>query len=57
MNVVMVDASKFVEVQGTGEHATFDRAELDALLSLASAGIASLHEAQDRALRSASVGA
>lgn len=50
MNVVMADASSFVEVQGTGEHGTFDRAELDALLDLASAGIRQLHEAQSQAL-------
>ncbi len=50
MNVVMVDAARFVEVQGTGEHATFDRAELDALLELASAGIAGLDASQVRAL-------
>lgn len=50
MNVVMVDTGKFVEVQGTGEHTTFDRGELDALLALASAGIAELDAAQGRAL-------
>ena len=50
MNVVMADASSFVEVQGTGEHGTFDRRELDALLDLAAAGIRELHEAQARAL-------
>ena len=50
MNVVMVDTGKFVEVQGTGEHATFDRGELDALLALASTGIAALDAAQVRAL-------
>ena len=50
MNVVMVDAGKFVEVQGTGEHATFDRRELDALLALASTGIVALDAAQVRAL-------
>ena len=57
MNVVMVDASRFVEVQGTGEHATFDRAELDALLSLASTGIAALHRAQQTALATPRTGA
>lgn len=51
MNVVMVDASRFVEVQGTGENTTFDREQLDALLALASAGIAQLATAQDAALR------
>ena len=50
MNVVMADAASFVEVQGTGEHGTFDRRELDALLDLASAGIAELHREQARAL-------
>jgi ribonuclease PH len=42
MNVVMTDAGGFVEVQGTGEHGTFDRRELDALLGLAEAGIREL---------------
>ncbi|HEY6219355.1 MAG TPA: ribonuclease PH [Gemmatimonadaceae bacterium] len=50
MNVVMSSEGRFVEVQGTGEHGTFDRAELDALLELAVAGIRSLDEAQRRAL-------
>ena len=50
MNVVMADAESFVEVQGTGEHGTFDRRELDALLDLASAGIAELNREQARAL-------
>ena len=53
MNVVMVDTGKFVEVQGTGEHATFDRGELDALLALATAGIGALDAAQVRAMTSA----
>jgi ribonuclease PH len=42
MNVVTTDAGGFVEVQGTGEHGTFDRAELDALLALAESGIRTL---------------
>ncbi len=50
MNVVMVDSGKFVEVQGTGENATFDRAELEALLALATAGITELDAAQLRTL-------
>ena len=54
MNVVMVDAGKFVEVQGTGEHATFDRTELDSLLALASAGITALDAAQHSALTATS---
>ena len=46
MNVVMTNASGFVEVQGTGEHGTFDRAELDALLDLAASGIQVLNARQ-----------
>jgi len=51
MNVVMTGAGRFVEVQGTGETATFDRRELDRLLALASQGIKRLIEAQQQALR------
>jgi ribonuclease PH len=49
-NVVMVDPDQYVEVQGTGEHGTFARAELDRLLGLAEAGIRQLFEAQRRTL-------
>jgi ribonuclease PH len=51
MNVVMSSEGRFVEVQGTGEHGTFDRAELDALLSLAVKGLQELDVAQQAALR------
>jgi ribonuclease PH len=50
MNVVMSSEGRFVEVQGTGEHGTFDRAELDALVSLAVSGLGDLDAAQRRAL-------
>ncbi len=50
MNVVMASNGQFVEVQGTGEHGTFDRAQLDALLALATASIVELDEHQRRAL-------
>ena len=50
MNVVMSSEGRFVEVQGTGEHGTFDRAQLDELLNLATAGIATLDAAQRKAL-------
>ena len=50
MNVVMSSAGQFVEVQGTGEHGTFDREQLNALLDLAVAGIAQLDRAQQAAL-------
>ena len=50
MNVVMASNGAFVEVQGTGEHGTFDRAQLDALLALATASIVELDAHQRRAL-------
>ena len=53
MNVVMSSEGRFVEVQGTGEHGTFDRAQLDKLIDLAIAGIRSLDAAQTTALEKA----
>lgn len=50
MNVVMSSEGRFVEVQGTGEHGTFDRAELDRLLDLAVAGLSELDARQRSAL-------
>jgi ribonuclease PH len=46
MNVVGTEDGKLIEVQGTAEHATFDRAQLDAMLDLATAGIHQLCAAQ-----------
>jgi ribonuclease PH len=46
MNVVMSSAGGFVEVQGTGEHGTFDRGELDRLLDFAVKGLRELDAAQ-----------
>ncbi len=46
MNVVMTGTGEFVEVQGTAERAPFTRSELDQLLDLASAGIATIHGMQ-----------
>ena len=50
MNVVMTGAGKLVEVQGTAEQGTFERAELDALMDLATTGVAALTAEQERAL-------
>ncbi len=50
MNVVMTGSGKFVEVQGTGEEATFDRADLDRLLNLASRSIKKLLKIQKEVL-------
>ena len=50
MNVVMSSEGGFVEVQGTGEHGTFDRGQLDRLLDLATSGIGELLRRQTDAL-------
>src|SRR5690242_16707586 len=50
MNVVMSSEGRYVEVQGTGEHGTFDRRELDRLLELAESGLRELEARQRAAL-------
>jgi ribonuclease PH len=50
MNVVATDTGTFVEVQGTGEGATFPRSTLDKLLDAALAGCDTLFTAQREAL-------
>ena len=42
MNVVMTSEDRYIEVQGTGEHGSFDRAQLDVLLDHAAAGLRQL---------------
>jgi ribonuclease PH len=49
-NFVMTGSGKFVEIQGTAEGAPFDRAELDALMTLAQQGIGELSIMQKAAL-------
>ncbi|MBS7338409.1 MAG: ribonuclease PH, partial [Thermoguttaceae bacterium] len=50
MNVVATRGGRFVEIQGTGEEATFDDDELAALLSLAKKGTRELAALQREAL-------
>jgi ribonuclease PH len=50
MNVVMTGSGQFIEVQGTGEEATFSEQELTALLKLARGGVRQLVDAQKSAL-------
>ena len=50
MNVVMTGSGRFVEVQGSGEEATFSEQELTALLKLARGGIKQLVDQQRSAL-------
>ena len=51
MNVVMTASGKFVEVQGTGEEATFTLDEMNKLLRLAGRGIKDLVALQEKSLR------
>jgi ribonuclease PH len=50
MNVVATDAGTLVEVQGTGEGATFPRSTLDKMLDFALAGCEKLSAIQAEAL-------
>lgn len=50
MNVVATDTGTLIEVQGTGEGATFTRSTLDKMLDLALAGCAELSRIQAEAL-------
>jgi len=54
-NVVMTEDLEFVEVQGAGEEATFSRAEMDAMLDLAEAGIKEITVLQKQAIADAEV--
>jgi len=51
MNLVMNGAGEFIEVQGSGEEATFSESQLAALLALGKAGIQTLLTAQQKALQ------
>ena len=49
-NIVMLEPAQFVEVQGTGEHGSFSRAQLETILDQAEGGIAQLFQAQRKVL-------
>ncbi len=50
MNLVMTGSGTFIEVQGSGEEATFTRAQLDRLLKLGTHGIEQITALQKKAL-------
>ena len=50
MNVVMTGKGQFVEIQGTGEEATFSESELAALLKLAKKSIRELTDLQQKSI-------
>ena len=51
LNVVMTAEGKFVEIQGTGEEGTFDRAQLNQMLDSAEKGLRELIAVQQEVLR------
>jgi ribonuclease PH len=53
MNLVMTGSGQYVEVQGTGEEATFSRSQLDRLLKLGKLGIEAITRKQREALGAA----
>ena len=50
MNVVMTGRGEFVEIQGTGEEATFSETELADLIKLAKKSIKQLTQIQQKAI-------
>jgi ribonuclease PH len=50
LNLVMNAAGEFIELQGTGEEATFSESQLAEMLTLGKAGIQELLAAQREAL-------
>ncbi|MDR1113587.1 MAG: ribonuclease PH [Candidatus Margulisbacteria bacterium] len=50
LNVVLTGSGKLVEVQGTGEHGTFSREQLNQLLDLGAQGVTELVKLQKKAL-------
>jgi ribonuclease PH len=53
MNIVMNDAGRFIEVQGTAEGHAFTDDEFNDMLALARAGIADIIAAQNEAIETA----
>jgi ribonuclease PH len=51
MNVVMKASGEFIEVQGTGEHGSFSKNDLNALLDLAKTGIEQIIDMQRNAFK------
>jgi ribonuclease PH len=53
MNIVMNDAGRFIELQGTAEGHAFSASELDALIGLARVGVDEIVVQQNLALDAA----
>jgi ribonuclease PH len=50
MNLVMNAEGHFIELQGTGEEATYSRTQLNAMLDLGELGVRNLLELQQQAV-------
>jgi ribonuclease PH len=50
MNVVMTGSGRFIELQATAEHKSFDDGQMASLIALARVGIAQLLELQKKAV-------
>lgn len=50
-NLVMTGSGKYVEVQSSGEEATFSREEMDTLLELGAGGVATITALQEAAIK------
>ena len=55
MNVIMTDAGRFVELQGSGEEATFGDDDLTTLLGLAKKGLKEIFALQEEAIKSCKI--
>ena len=51
MNVIGTSDGMLVEVQGTGEEATYSRTQMDALMDMAEIGLSKLYQLQQDALQ------
>ena len=54
MNLVMTTTGKYIEVQGTGEEATFSVDELNEMLALGRTGVEALAKLQQEAIAAGS---
>ncbi len=54
LNVVMISDGRYVEIQGTGEEATFSHEQLNSMLELANKGMAEINTIQQEVLKDVS---
>ena len=52
MNIVMTDKGRFVEIQGSGEEATFSEKQMTEMIKAAKKGLKEIFDLQEKALAS-----